>query len=126
MMPEEICDKRNRLSKNKRMDKDKAVNKIIRDLRQTGIIEEENIGIIRMHLGFLYTAGWDEGHHKSIYYNNKEVYQCDKDGHILNSYKSATDAAKSLNCTRETIYIALAEKRMTRKGHYWKHKEEII
>ena len=108
------------------MHKDIAVNKILRDLQSSNIIMKEDVGMVRIHLGYLWTAGWDEGRKKTIHYTNKEVHQCDKEGHVLAVYKSATDAAKQLNCTRETIYLAIAEKRLTRKGHYWKHKKDII
>ena len=107
------------------MTQEVIINKILRDLKQFNLIKEDDSGIIKRHLEFLYGAAWNEGRKKTIYYSNKEVYQCDKEGHILATYKSATDAAKQLKCTRETIYLAISEKRLTRKGHYWKHKEAI-
>ena len=108
------------------MEQERAVNKALMSMQMKGIVFKDAIGEARIFLEQVYTAGWDEGHHKTIYYADKEVYQCDKDNHILGVYKSATDAAKQLNCHRDTIYLAIAEKRMTRKGIYWKHREEVI
>lgn len=108
------------------MDQENTVNKVLRDIQSSFKLSEGAVGVLRIHLGYVYAAGWLEGHKKSIHYANKEVYQCDKEGHIIGVYKSATDAAKQLNCSRDTIYVAIAEKRMTRKGHFWKHKEEVL
>jgi|SRR5665647_403496 len=107
------------------MEQDRVVNKVLRDIRASFKMTDSDAGILRQHLNYVYGAGWDDGHHKTIHYANKEVYQCNKEGHIINSFPSATDAANKLHIDRTTIYLAIAEKRMTRKGYYWKHKEEI-
>lgn len=107
------------------MEQDKVVNKVLRDIRTSFKMTDGEVGILRQHLNYVYGAGWDNGHHKIIHYANKEVYQCNKEGYIVASFKSATDAANILRCDRTTIYLAIAEKRMTRKGYYWRHKEEI-
>jgi hypothetical protein len=109
------------------MDQDETVNKVLRDIKSTFKLTKGAIGVLRIHLSYIYAAGFDAGinFEKEKHLPNKEVYQCNRDGHIIKSFPSATKAAKQLHIDRTTIYLAIAEKRLTRKGYYWKYKEDF-
>ena len=106
------------------MDRDKAVNKVLRDMEQFDLISKDVAGDVksgeaRFFLNALYVAGWEGAKHDS--YNNceKPVIQFDRTGKRIARYPSPTIAAKELKCTRDGLYKAIKKGTFTKKGYIW-------
>jgi hypothetical protein len=55
---------------------------------------------------------------------NLKIEQCDSDGHVLNTYNTYADAARSVNCSTRNIKRALARKQRTAAGFTWKYADQ--
>jgi hypothetical protein len=105
------------------MDQDRAVNKILRDLKQFELIKADDEGHIRLHLQRLYTAGWEEGN-KRIFANfKKTIILYNKYNEPIAEYESAEEAARQTKCSVKGIYSAVYRKSVSRNGNYWKYKD---
>ncbi|MBR3242665.1 MAG: hypothetical protein IKF90_08220 [Parasporobacterium sp.] len=55
----------------------------------------------------------------------KEVYQCDKSGNIVNVYKSMADAENKSGIKRNNIYRVCRGERKTAGGYIWRYSDEL-
>jgi hypothetical protein len=107
------------------MDRDTVINKTVRDLKQFGLINEEDAGYVKFHLNLLCTAIWEGARKELLNHNSKPVIQFNKKGMIIAEYPSIKEAARFNHCHRAVIDEAIACGRITEKGHIWKHKENV-
>jgi hypothetical protein len=105
------------------MNQDLLINKVLRDLKQFGLINEEDSGKVKFHLNLLCTAIWEGARKELLNHNSKPVTQFNRKGEIIAEYPSIKEAAKFNHCHRAVIDEAIACGRITEKGHIWKHKE---
>jgi hypothetical protein len=106
------------------MEKDKVINKILRDLKQFELIKEEDSGRIRLHLELLYGAAWWEGRrslgsHSAV---KLELYIYDV---LKDSFDSEKEAVQITKDSGSTIKRSLKSGVATKKGHIWKYKKEV-
>jgi len=55
---------------------------------------------------------------------NKLIYQCDKDGNIINIYKTLKEASETTKLTKNGIYNALVKRSKSSGGFIWKYINE--
>ena len=109
------------------MEQGKAVNKILRDMKMFGFIDENDEGEVRILLNALWVAGNElgnkEGHElvarRQTKHWDKLVIQFDKSGNRIAKYSSVTEAANELKCTRDGLYKAITKRTPTKKGYIW-------
>jgi len=104
------------------MDNERAVNKVLRDMKQIGLIVEENGGIARVFLNALFVAGLEEGKKKGYASNKKTVILYDKAGKELKRYESAEEAARQRKCGVRGIYNSIYRNAEIHHGNYWKYE----
>jgi len=106
------------------MEKDIAVNSVLRDMKMDGLISEDYSGEVRVYLEALWVAGWEyyrryETHHNG---NVSPVAYFGNDDKKLGEYPSVSEACRKLRIPRKTIDSVLSGKvRRMRNGHYFKY-----
>lgn len=106
------------------MDNERAVNKVLRDMKSIGIIIEENGGIARVFLNALFVAGLEEGKRKGYAAFKKTVYYFDKNGKLLSEYESAEEAARRNKVGVRGIYNSIYRSTKIHHRNYWKYAEQ--
>ena len=105
------------------MDCERAVNKVLRDLKQFELIKEDDEGQVRIHLTRLAVACLEEGLIESSNYKRKIVIQENSEHvQIGEEYLGIDNAAKELKIDRTVIERSIRFNRITKKGYYWKYK----
>jgi hypothetical protein len=104
------------------MELERVVNKNLRDLKQFGLIKEDDEGQVRLHLNRLAVACWEEGAKSVFSHGEKEVEEYDTNGFKINDYPSVTIAAKNNGVHKTTLYMAIWKEKPTKNGHSWKYK----
>jgi len=106
------------------MECDKAANRVLRDMKMMGIISEDKIGEARPYLQALWVAGWEHnrliGYHINNHGNNRPIGQFDRNGKLLNVFKSKTHAARLTGYCEKSIYNSICNEKPSRKGWLWK------
>jgi NUMOD1 domain len=106
------------------MEKDTAVNRIVRDMRMGGIICEDCIGEVRKYVDLAWVAGYENGRHIEFGHGSKRIGQYDKNGNLLNIFGSQKEAARKTGFTANGIYKAMMNGRRTKQGWTWKYIED--
>jgi hypothetical protein len=103
------------------MKQEVAVNRILRDMEMSGLIEYDEKEIFRPFLDIVWVAGkeWRRGTPSK---NGISLVQKDRDGKIIGKFDNVLDASRKLKIPKFTIYHALYEKRITHKGHFWEQE----
>jgi hypothetical protein len=112
------------------MEQGRAVNKVLRDMKLFGFIDERDEGDVRILLNALWVAGNEsgnkEGHdiiaRKQSKHLDKPVIQFDKSGNRIAEYSSVTEAANEIKCTRDGLYKAIKKRTPTKKGYIWMYE----
>ena len=105
------------------MDIHVIVNKTLRDMKQFGIISEENAGEARKYLELLALACWEQG---TKYYgrcNGKKIIQYDRYFVEINDFPNQLKASFAVGYSDRAINRALKTGKMTRAHHYWRYAE---
>jgi len=100
------------------VDQDKTVNRVLRDLKMMGLIEEDAGGELRPYLNALFVSGWEVGYKEINQHGNKTIGQYDKRGNLFQTYKSRKEAAKLTGFSVSGIYKSVIKGRPL-KGWYW-------
>lgn len=103
------------------MKQDRAVSHILRDLKMMGLIQEDYAGEIRPYLEALWVAGWESGRESIVSPYAKQLGQYNRDGKLINTFKSIEEAARKTGFTTRGIHVAMQENRAMRQGWTWKH-----
>ena len=103
------------------MEQDKAVNRVLRDLKLMGIIPEDIDGNLRPYLHALYVAGWEQGYKEINQHGNKTIGQYDQHGKLVKTYKSREEAARLTGFTENGIYKSMMRNTPMKQGWTWKY-----
>ena len=111
------------------MKQDITVNRVLRDLKQKGLISKDITGAVRdeetkIYANALYVAGWEEKGRLHGDRRSKEVIQMTAGGKEMQSFHNTIHAAKALKCSRVPIRRSLLTGEPTSRGHIWKYKED--
>lgn len=102
------------------MKQEKAVNAILRDLKMMGLIEEEAVGEIRPYLMALWLAGWELGRLESSVYREQMLGQYNRNGKLINTFRSIKVAEKETGFTSRAIRKSMQRGTPMRQGWVWK------
>ena len=111
------------------MEQDKAVNRVLRDLKQFDLIsktieKEVRSGEARVFLNALYVAGLEEGLRRiTANYKKTIILYNEKDVPVA-EYESAAEAARVRKISVRSIYKAIFKKSISKNGYYWQYKED--
>jgi hypothetical protein len=104
------------------MTQEVVINKVLRDLKISGWVMDEDVPYVRPLLNAIYTAGWEMGRKSD---NNhlceKPVVQYDRTGKKIADFPSVTIAANKLHVTRDGLYKAISKGTVTKKGYIWRY-----
>ena len=106
------------------MEKDIAVNRIVRDMRIGGIICEDCIGEVRKYVDLAWVAGYENGRFEIDQRSNKKIGQYDRRGILINVFKSRKEAAKMTHYTERAIYNSMYRGAVNKHGWNWKYIDE--
>lgn len=106
------------------MEKDIAVNRIVRDMRMGGIICEDCLGEVRKYVDLAWVAGFERGRYTEFGHGSKKIGQYDKHGILLNTFGSKKEAARKTGFTEDGIYKAMLRGTPTKQGWIWKYIEK--
>ena len=108
------------------MEQDKAINRVLRDIKQFDLIAKDILGEvksgeIRYFLNVLYVAGWEEGYRTINQHGNKTIGQYNKSGKLIKTYKSLKEAARLSGFSVKGIYNSITRNKLMRQGWTWKY-----
>ena len=103
------------------MEQDKAVNRVLRDLKLMGIIPEDIDGNLRPYLHALYVAGWESGYHESHQTTAKTIAQYNLEGKLVQTYPSLANAVKRTGFSKNGILHSMTHNVPTRQKWTWKY-----
>jgi hypothetical protein len=106
------------------MEKDIAVNRIVRDMKMGGIICEDCIGEVRKYVDLSWVAGYENGRTEINQHSNKMIGQYDKRGKLVHAYKSRKQASRITHFSENGIYKAMCRNAPTKQGWIWKYIED--
>lgn len=106
------------------MESDVAVNKVLRDLKATGLIDPNYSGEVRPFLEQLWVAGWEKRGKDLVAHNKKKVAQYNNEGRLLNTFESVMSAVKITGHGKDAIYNSIWHEKTTRKGYRWAYVNE--
>lgn len=99
-----------------------SVNEAARILKYAGSgISNAARGISKQYNGYI----WKYENDKNPLIIPRMVSQYDLNNHLIQQYKTVTDAARNLNCKAGSIYHALNGRCKTAHGYKWKYENEI-
>jgi hypothetical protein len=105
-----------------------VINRILRDMKMSGLISEETNGEVKVYLNAIYAAGYEQGieeeKEKFGKHREKKIIQYNMQNKIINEYDSILKAAKKVKCSDRLIARALESGKPTRARHLWKYAEE--
>jgi len=112
----------------KDMEREKVINRIIRDMRQFGLIGrdragEERTDEVMVFLNALWVAGYEYRGRKLTAHNNKKVIRFNSKGDKICEYNSVVEASIELNVGVTGLYSAILRGSRTRKGYYFRYAE---
>ena len=102
------------------MTKEEVVNRVLRDMKAEGITNAGYDKSVKLHLGLVWTAAWEQARREFAERTEKPVTQYDASEHKMEDFDSIEKAAKIMKCSRETIARAVRTGRKTVRGHIWK------
>jgi hypothetical protein len=80
-------------------------------------IPESSHPIINQYFPIIWTAGFDEGRKHKAHHHKKIIQK--KDGHVIQTWPSITEAANNFGVTKQTISKAVNNKTLTSCGFEW-------
>jgi hypothetical protein len=102
------------------MEIERAVNKVLLDLKQFELINPDDEGSVRIHLTRLAVSCWEEG----IRSREKILVQYTKYGIKIKEFQGIDDAVLKTEEAKRTIYQSIKDEKATRRGFIWKWKED--
>ncbi len=105
------------------MNKDKTVNRVLRDLKMMGVVPEDCGPHIRPYLEAVWVAGYEHRGSEVLpltHGNSKPIGQFDRTGQLINTYKSRAEAVKLTGYSDKGIRNSIYFEKITRGGWYWK------
>jgi hypothetical protein len=105
------------------MDQERAVNKVVRDMVDFGLISDESTEDVRIHLRLLWTAGYDYYRINEFNRNQRKIDYFNKKGDLIETFTSIEEAGRRLKIGRGTVDDILYGKSKGRRntGNYFKY-----
>jgi len=108
------------------MEQHRVVSKALLSLKLSGLIDSANAPDIRPFLNQVWVAGWEEGRLEINQHTNKKIAQYDRQGNLINIFKSTVDASKKTGYSVKGIYKALKRETPMKKGWVWRYVREDV
>jgi len=107
------------------MDQDITISRVLRDLKQQGLISKDIIGDVRdvetrVFLNALWVAAFEYGINTCY---KKGIVQYDKYGVKIKEFENVKDAEQKTEEKTKTIYEAIRMGHATRLGFKWKYAD---
>ena len=112
------------------MDRERAVNKVLRDMKQWGLIASDEEGEVRsgdarFFLNALWVASYEGAIKQNSTRHTRKITEFDREGNELQGFNSVIEASKTLSIPRSTIgYTLFGKTKRMRNGHYFRYTEE--
>jgi len=103
------------------MDQDKTVNRILRDMKLFHIIECESDEAVKEYLKLVWLVGWEEGRTQVNQRFNKAIGQYNRQGKLINTFKSRREAARRTGYTDAGIKNCMNRGTPMKQGWTWKY-----
>jgi len=103
------------------MEQHTAVKKMMLTVKIEGLIPLECFSAVRCYFGQMYAAGYDQRGQEINQHSYKAIGQYDRNGKLINTFKSRREAAKKTGFTENGIYKAIKNERPTKQGWVWKY-----
>jgi hypothetical protein len=102
------------------MEKDRVVNKVIRDMKAFEILQEGKEGEARILVNAVWVAAHEHTIKELLAHNKKAVIQFNQEGQEMASYPSIIEAALANHCSRDVVDDSITGRvPFTRKGKYY-------
>ena len=103
------------------MEERTALKKMMLSIKLEETIPEECYPDLRRYLTQMYVVGWEAGKLQINQHTNKAIGQYDRNGNLINTYRSRIEAAKKTGFTEGGIKKSMERKRPTKQGWTWKY-----
>jgi hypothetical protein len=103
------------------MERHEAVNKVLRDMKASDLINPDYAGEARIYLNALWVAGWENGYEQINQHGNKIIGQYNREGKLINTFKSQIEAAKKTGFTAKGIYNCMKRETPMKQGWTWRY-----
>ena len=111
------------------MDKETCINKVLRDVRMAGIVDEVGTARLRPHMEILASAVYEIVRKSLASRNKRKVVQYNLHGVMLGEYDSIREAGIAVGYKNKYRFGELiignvlnGRHHHTRAGHIWKYK----
>ena len=108
------------------MEQHTAVKKMMLSIKLEGNFPEECYPELREYLKQIYVVGYDHRGQEWYSHNSKSIGQYNREGKLINTFKSRTEAAKKTGFTVAGIKSSMDRGRAMRQGWTWKYLPTII
>lgn len=112
------------------MERDVVLNRILRDMKMSGLISEDSNGYVKIYLNAAYVSGVESGieieRGKFGKHRERKIVQYNINMIKIAEYDSILKAAKKMKCSDRILNVALKYGTLTRAKHIWKYKEEEV
>ena len=102
------------------MDQEKAVNRMLRDLKMFGLLVQDTANDVRPYLNAMYVAGWEQGWLDAHQTTAKAIGQYNIEGKLIATYPSLKIACRRTGFSKSGIQHSIKNNIPTRQRWYWK------
>ena len=113
------------------MKQERVVKRILRDMKMSGLVSEENSAEVLILLNALWVACYEETIHKLQRRNTRKVNRVNREGVILARYDSITEAAKGVGFGMRyrggcpiVLEVLSGRRKHTKEGYYFKYADD--
>lgn len=106
------------------MDQEKIVNRMLRDLKQFGLLVEDTANDVRPYLNAMFVAGWEQGWLDAHQTTAKAIGQYNLEGRLVNTFSSLRDACRKTGFSKSGIQHSMTHNIPTRQRWLWKYLVE--
>ena len=103
------------------MEQHTVVKKMMLTVKIEGSIPLECFPAVRDYFKQMYAAGYDQRGQEINQHSYKAIGQYDRNGKLINTFKSRREAARKTGFTENGIYKAIKNERPTKQGWIWKY-----
>ena len=103
-----------------------AVNKMMLSIKIEETIPAQYYSFLRTYLHQIYVVGYEQGRQEINQHGGKCVGQFNKEGKLINTYKTLREAQKKTGFTPKSIWQCIKEDRPSRQGWRWQYLSSSI
>lgn len=104
------------------MNQETVINKVLRDLKMVGLVDEISNGEFKPYLNMLYVAGWEQGKKSLGGHKKRKIELYDTRKNIKIPFDSIVVASHTIKDSIRTINRCLQSGIATKKGHVWSYR----